>query len=81
MQDNHTGNAGGEGKIVNLVTTKSDAEIAADIKARIIEAAAPLCAIFDEAAAQGLGVQWDSILPAAPYFKHAINGLKIVRHY
>ena len=39
-----------EGKpVVQLVTTRSDAEIAADIKRRLLEAFKPVLEIFDEA--------------------------------
>src|SRR5580692_2351246 len=39
--------------IVQLVTTRSDAEIAADIKRRLLEAFRPSLEIFDEASAAG----------------------------
>jgi len=66
---------------IALVPTKSDAEIAEDLKARINEAMAAALPIFDEAAAAGLTIQWDSIAPKAPSYRHAIHGLRIVKHY
>ena len=48
-----------EGKsVVQLVTTRSDAEIAADLKRRLLEVFKPVLEIFDEAATSGLAIQW-----------------------
>ncbi len=70
-----------EGKpVVQLVTTRSDAEIAADIKRRLLVAFKPALEIFDEAAASGLAIQWDNIKPVSPRYKHEVNGLRIVKY-
>jgi hypothetical protein len=70
-----------EGKsVVQLVTTRSDAEIAADLKRRLLEAFKPVLEIFDEAATSGLAIQWDNIKPIAPRYKHEVNGLRIIKY-
>lgn len=66
--------------IVQLVTTRSDAEIAADLKRRMMEDIRPVLQIFDEAAEAGLVVQWDSIKPQLPRYKHELLGLRIVKY-
>jgi hypothetical protein len=70
-----------ESPVVSLVTTKSDAEVAEDIKARVNEILADLLPIFDEATAAGLMIAWDAIAPAPPFFKHKVHGLKIIKHF
>ena len=70
-----------EGKsVVQLVTTRSDAEIAADLKRRLLEAFKPVLEIFDEAATSGLAIQWDNIKPVSPRYKHEVNGLRIIKY-
>lgn len=66
---------------ITLVTTKPESEIAADIKRRLEEAMAPVCALMDEAAGHGLLIRWDAIAPKPPTFKHAIHGPRIEKHY
>ncbi len=66
--------------IVQLVTTRSDAEIAADLKRRMLEDIRPVLQIFDEAAEAGLVIQWDSIKPQLPRYKHEMIGLRIVKY-
>ncbi len=66
--------------IVQLVTTRSDAEIATDLKRRMLEDIRPVLQIFDEAAEAGLVVQWDSIKPQLPRYKHEMLGLRIVKY-
>jgi hypothetical protein len=66
---------------VSLVTTRPEADVAADLKRRADEALAPLAALLDEAAANGLLIRWDAIAPSAPYFRHAVIGLRIEKHY
>ncbi len=66
--------------IVQLVTTRSDAEIAADLKRRMLEDIRPVLQIFDEAAEAGLVVQWDGIKPQLPRYKHEMLGLRIVKY-
>jgi hypothetical protein len=70
-----------EGKsVVQLITTRSDAEIAADLKRRLLEAFKPVLEIFDEAATSGLAIQWDNIKPVSPRYKHEVNGLRIIKY-
>jgi hypothetical protein len=69
-----------EEPVVQLVTTRSDAEIAADLKRRLLEAMRPVLAIFDEAAASGLTIQWEGISPVSPRYKHELTGLKVVKY-
>ncbi len=66
---------------IALVPTKPDAEVAADLKHRLAEAMAPALKIFDEAAVAGFIVQWESIAPQAPFYRHGINGLRLVKHF
>ncbi len=66
--------------IIQLVTTRSDAEIAADLKRRMLEDIRPVLQIFDEAAEAGLVIQWDSIKPQLPCYKHEMVGLRIVKY-
>jgi hypothetical protein len=68
------------GEIARLVPTKSEAEIAADIKKRVEAAFQPVLAIFDEAALSGLHISWESI-GLGPSFKHQINNLRIIKYY
>jgi hypothetical protein len=66
--------------IVQLITTRSDAEIAEDLKRRLIEHIKPVLEIFDEAAAAGFAIQWETISPSSPRYKHEVKGLKIVKY-
>jgi hypothetical protein len=66
--------------VVQLITTRSDAEIAEDLKQRLLEHMKPVLEIFDEAAASGLAIQWDGISPISPRYKHQLNGLRIVKY-
>lgn len=67
--------------VVKLQPTKPEAEVAAELKARVQAAMNPVLEIFDEAARAGLMIRWDSLQPSAPFFKHVINNLRIERHY
>jgi hypothetical protein len=66
--------------IVQLIPTRSEAEIAEDLKRRLIEHRKPVLEIFDEAAASGLAIQWESISPGSPRYKHEIKGLRVVKY-
>ena len=66
--------------VVQLITTRSDAEIAEDLKRRLIEHMKPVLEVFDDAAASGLVIQWESISPSSPRYKHEVKGLKIVKY-
>lgn len=67
--------------VAQLVTTKPEAEIAADLKRRIEEALKPVCELCDEAAHHGLMVQWDALAAGPPTMRHAVRGLRLVKHY
>lgn len=71
----------GPSEVVLLMTTKPEAEYAAEMKKRLTEALAAVMPLFDEAAANGLSIQWDSIAPQAPRFRHGVNGLRLVKVY
>ena len=66
--------------VVQLITTRSDAEIAEDLKRRLIELMKPVLEVFDDAAASGLVIQWESISPSSPRYKHEVKGLRIVKY-
>lgn len=68
----------GESSVVKLEPTKPEAEIAADLKARLEVALEPVAKLMDEAAALGL-IGWDTITPTAPYFRHKPNGIKVIK--
>jgi hypothetical protein len=69
-------------EVVQLVPTKPEAEIAAELKKRLEEAFKPIAALIDEAAKQGLQVQWDQFAPGPPWAPHhTLVGLRLVRHY
>ncbi len=68
-------------KPVQLVTTKPDVEVAADLKVRLERAMEPVLGLFDEAAAHGLLIQWDTLGVAPPFYKHKIVGLRVVKHF
>jgi len=67
--------------IAKLVTTKPEAEIAADLKARLEAALAPVAALIDEAAGHGLQVNWDGFVMGPPTMRHRVNNLRLVRTY
>lgn len=67
--------------IPKLVTTRPEAEVAADLKLRIEEALGPVCKLIDEAAGLGLLVQWDSLSAGPPTMRSAPRGLRLVKHY
>ena len=70
-----------ENEVAKLVPTKPEAEIAAELKARVTALEAQLCEIFDDAAKAGLSIQWDAIAPGPPFFRHGIRGLRVVKTY
>ena len=67
--------------VTKLVPTKSEADIAADLKRRFEEAMVPVLDLFDEAASSGLLIQYDGVGVAPPFFKHKILNLRIAKHY
>lgn len=71
-----------EESVPKLVTTRPEAEIAADLKARIEEAIRPVLAVMDEAVQHGLQVQFDNIaFMGPPIMRHRLNGLRLVKIY
>jgi hypothetical protein len=67
--------------IAKLVTTRPEADIAADLKRRVDEAMVPLAALMDEAATHGLQVMWDNFMVGPPAMRFRVNGLRIVKNY
>jgi hypothetical protein len=67
--------------VAKLVTTKPDAEVAADLKRRMEEALVPALALMDEAAAAGLQFQWDNFAPGPPYMRFRVNGMRLVKFF
>jgi hypothetical protein len=67
---------------IRLVPTRSEADIAADIKRKIEEAYVPVCAIMDEAGREGFQVLFDNIIyQGPPQMRHKVNGLRLVKVY
>jgi hypothetical protein len=66
--------------IAQLVPTKPDADIAAELKAKIAEALKPVCALIDEAAAAGFLVNWTNIHPNA-FGKREVIDLHLVKRF
>lgn len=64
---------------VKLVPTKSDADIARELKAKIVEASAALCSAFDEAKSHGfvanfnIGPDWTG--------SHKILNLELLKKF
>lgn len=70
----------GGGGVVDLVPTKPDADIGADLKKRMDEALKPVLALMDEAVRSGLVIQFDGIVfMGPPQLRHQINNLRIVK--
>jgi hypothetical protein len=67
--------------VAKLVTTKSDAELAAELKERFAVAMGPVLELFDEAAAAGLAIQFDGINRMPPNFRHLIVNPRVVKIY
>ncbi len=79
MKDDHGPVAPGD-ELFKLVTTRPEAEIAADIKAQLEKAFNPVCALCDEAARSGFSVQWDNLM-LGPTMKFRVNGLRLTKSY
>ena len=65
--------------LTHLVTTKPDAELAADFKNRLIETAEPLLKLFDEI--DGAGFQSSMNFGKGPLSKFVIGSLTIAKTY
>lgn len=65
---------------LTIVPTKPDAEVAAELKARVAEALKPLLAIMDEALGRNLQIVF-SIGPSGIPPRHVINSLEVVKKY
>lgn len=50
-------------RVVQLVRTKSEADVAAELKAKVAEAFKVVCAAMDEAASHGFAVRWAAFAP------------------
>lgn len=73
--------AGAPTRIAQLVPTKSEADIAADIKRRMEAALTEhIAPIFDEAAKQGLQVQFQ-IMAMPPTFRHKAVNVQVNKTY
>lgn len=66
-------------EVVNLVPTKSDAEVAVELKQKMEEAMKPVCAIMDEAVAHKLVIRFQGIMAGPPYMRHQVIGLEVVK--
>lgn len=66
--------------VVQLVTTRPDAEVAADLRKRIEAAMTPLLDLFAEAAKAGFLVEWNGIAPDA-FGRFRVNGLRFTKHF
>lgn len=65
---------------VLIAAGKSEAELAAELKAEAIEAVKPLLAVMAKARKAGLLLQWDNIVIDA-YGREQVNGLKLIKTY
>lgn len=70
-----------EDSVPKLVTTRPEAEIAADLKKRFEEAMGPALEIMDEAIKAGLAIQFDSIQMGAPLYRNKVMNLRVVKQY
>lgn len=66
--------------VTQMVTTRPDAEFAADLKAKLTEALVPVTALMAEASRRGFLVQWDNIGPDA-FGRFHVNGMRLVKHF
>ena len=64
---------------VRLVPTLSDADIAADLKRRLVEAFEPILALCNEADAKGFVLSYSS--GKGPIGKHVITQLIVAKHF
>ena len=79
LNDEH-GAVAPDNNIAELVPTKPDAEVAADLRRRFEEAMQAPCAIMDEAVSRGLQIQWDNVAYfGPPVLRHRVNGLRVVK--
>ncbi len=67
------------GEPVRLVPSLSDADIAADLKRRMIEAFQPILALCDEAEAKGFVLAYGS--GKGPLGKQVITQLVVAKHF
>ena len=65
--------------IARIVPTLSDADIAADLKRRMVDAFQPILAICDEAKSKGFVIGYGS--GEGPLGKQVITQLIVARHY
>lgn len=82
----HPSGVDAEGRLVTLklvldTKTPTEAEIAADLKRRAVEALAPLLALMDEATSKGFLIQYDGIGPQPPFFRNTVVNLRVAKYY
>ena len=68
-----------DSKVATLVPTKSDAEVAAELKKRAIEVYEPVLQLLNEANDAGFEISSSSNL--APIGKHMITVLRVAKAY
>lgn len=68
-----------DGKVVHFEPKKSEAEIAADLKARFHEAVKPVLAVMDEALSNGMEIQFNGVAPAP--VKYQVINVRVVKHF
>ena len=65
---------------ITLVTSnKTEAEIAAELKAEFNEAIKSALAVMDKASKAGLQIGWEQLTATPPYFTHQVVGLKVFK--
>lgn len=69
-----------DNRAIQLVTTKPEAELAADYKARAVEALRPMLSLMDEAAEDGFLIRWMALQPNA-FGKHEAVDLHLVKRF
>jgi hypothetical protein len=67
-------------KVVKLVTSKSDAENAAEIRERVLKSLEPVCTEIDKAGELGFTINF-TIGPSGVDCKIVVNSLTISKHY
>ena len=65
-------------EVAQLVTTKSDKEIAVDLRDRLHVALAPVLALLDEGFANGLVLQYTCAM--GPFGRHVVQGVAVVKN-
>lgn len=69
-----------EERVATLVTTKPEAEIAADLKARFEKAMEGPIDVMNEARAHGMAIQFN-VMPGGPFMKFVLQNFCVVKQY